>query len=858
MKKYFKDINQNYSLINLFKYAVILSTLLLIIDILNLPSKYLLADNMSLSLLITGSIILILILTALEFGLLDTLKLATINVIDKFSVIIMFSFIIYGSITPVYDLLYFDKLIGFIGIVCFLIIIIFTRSIYLKSKIEHVEKYTPNIVDLREIYNNNFTVEKDEPILVEEEEVNYDLLERKNIINQLYSAIIRSKPDGKFVISLEGEWGSGKTTIINNVKRKLKETKENLIIIDEFDPWSYSDQRSLFYHMFDIIIQKSGFKFSTLATRKMAKEISENIFGLQKSSRILKSFFKNQNNINILKNKINNYLKQCGKKVVFFIDNIDRIESDNIILLFKLVGNILDFNRVTYVLSFDNKRIKKIFDNDLSIDYQYLKKVIQMQIRVPEVSRKALSKLFKKCLNNLLIEYGENEENLNYYDCIIDFMCEQKIDVRDFKRFINSVISFVFSGSSYLNKRDMMIIEYIRLYNFPLYQQIHQNGVYFISHDKRKNKEAYAMSLRKEEFNRKAKKFFDELFSNKNNSEYIDILAEVFPYVDRYKNNNDLEYDGVYVPDGSYSNIVKTKRICSAKYFNLYFTNTENDFVLIGELIESFVDDLNQTEDFDSRMEVFNTLLNSIHSSYHKETFERFQFYIEDLKKDVLFDLVTILFDKIYKIDDFRAFIALTARSRVEVIIWELLQKINDAQYNEFLNSIENKYGKIEIISSILYWFRNDREGKNVEGRKEEMQSLYEEMGNYIIENKINIYDDLYYHPKNVWGLGKLYEENQKKFKNYIKRVVDEENIFKLIYDCITLPSGTEYKYSIRKENLENLITEEEIDNILEKTEPSTDDQQFIIDVYKTYKTDSTNSFGEEGIITERLKDLNP
>ena len=39
-----------------------------------------------------------------------------------------------------------------------------------------------------------------------------------------------------------------------------------------------------------------------------------------------------------------------GKKFVF-IDNIDRTEKDNVILLFKLVGSILDFERITYVLS---------------------------------------------------------------------------------------------------------------------------------------------------------------------------------------------------------------------------------------------------------------------------------------------------------------------------------------------------------------------------------------------------------------------------------------------------------------------------------------------------------------------------
>lgn len=87
----------------------------------------------------------------------------------------------------------------------------------------------------------------------------------------------------------------------------------------------------------------------------------------------------------------------------FFIDNIDRAECDSIILLFKLVGNVLDFERITYILSFDNYRINKIFDNELSIDYQYLKKIIQMQIRVPEMDQNVLNDLFKRCLHNLLI-----------------------------------------------------------------------------------------------------------------------------------------------------------------------------------------------------------------------------------------------------------------------------------------------------------------------------------------------------------------------------------------------------------------------------------------------------------------------
>lgn len=857
VKEYISDINQNYSLIKLTEYAVILSTVLLIIDLLNFPLKQLVVDNKSLSFLIAGAIIILLILKGIEFGLLDTLKLTTINIIDAFSVTMIFSCTIYLVIASFYDFLFLYKsvVLTIIGVIFFFIILF--RVIYLKNKEIEANKYTPNIFDLKEIYEGDFTSEEDQLILVREEEVNYDLLEREKIINQLYNAISQSKPDGKFVISLEGKWGSGKTTIINNVKKKLIKTKDNIIIIDEFDPWSYSDQRSLFYNMFDIIIKKSGLKYNSLAAKKMAEEISENIFGTQKSTRVLKTFFENRNDIVNLKNKINNYLRLCGKKVVFFIDNIDRIESDNIILLFKLVGNILDFNRVTYVLSFDNDRIRKIFNNDLNIDYKYLKKVIQMQIRVPEVNEKALNNLFKKSFNNLLIEYGEDQENLSYYDCIINFMCEQKIDVRDFKRFINSVISSVFSGSSYLNKRDLIIIKYVRLYNLPLYQEIYQNRIYFISHDKRQDIEAYSTSFNKEKFNQNAKKFFDELFSNENNSAFKNILAEVFPYVKKYNDNHDLEYDGISVPDGSYPDIIKNKRICSAKYFDLYFTNTINDFVLIGERVEGFVDKLNKTKDFITKKKIFSELLESVHYTYQKELFERIELYIEDLKEDVLFDLVTILFAKIYEIDDTSTMIfGLSARSRVEIIIWELLQKITEEEYDKFLDNIKDDYQKIEIISSILNWFNNDREGKNVEGRKEKMKSLYQEMGRDIIDNNISLYNDPYYFPKNIWGLARLYDEDQEEFKNYIKNITNKENIFRLIYDVISLSYGNKFRYSIRQENLENLTSEEYIDNILEEIEPSTPDQKFVLKVYENYTNNVTDRFGEKGIILDELKEI--
>lgn len=437
-------------------------------------------------------------------------------------------------------------------------------------------------------------------------------------------------------------------------------------------------------------------------------------------------------------------------------------------------------------------------------------------------------------------------------------MCQQNKDVRDFKRFINSVISIIYNGSNYLNKRDLMIIEYIRLYNLPLYQQIFQNRVYFISHDKITDSETYAMSFNIKHFNAKAKDYFKELFLEENHFSYIDILSEIFPYVKKYKNNQDLEYDGIYYSDGLYSDIVKNRRICSGKYFNLYFTNTVNEFLLIGNLAENFVVNLNQIEDFDSRIKIFDTFLKSVPPSYHKEMFERFQLYIEDLQENIAFDLVVILFKKINDIDNSPASFALDARKRVEVIICELLQQISDNQYNEYLTRIKHDYGKIETISSILYWFKDDREGKNIEGRVQLMQNIYEEMGNSIVNNCINIYDDSYYTQNNVWGLYKVYKDEPQKIKEYIKKVINEENIFRLLYDIIGVSYGHKIIYSIKRTNLETLTTEEDIDTILKNAKPISKDQQFTLDVYEKYKEGISDEWGEEGVVTNEFLNIKP
>ena len=79
-----------------------------------------------------------------------------------------------------------------------------------------------------------------------------DTLGRKNFAKELGKSILNIKADNGFVYGLEGEWGSGKTSILNMTVDYLEKNKsnENPIIIIRFNPWWFSGQNQLIKQFF--------------------------------------------------------------------------------------------------------------------------------------------------------------------------------------------------------------------------------------------------------------------------------------------------------------------------------------------------------------------------------------------------------------------------------------------------------------------------------------------------------------------------------------------------------------------------------------------------------------------------------
>lgn len=249
-------------------------------------------------------IVLFSIISFFELHLKDLIYLKVVNYFDCGIVIVFFSTIMY----LIYYLNFeFPVNIYKLYFLIVLIIINFGLLLFRNFHITHnkIEKYNTNIIDLKDAYDNKFPNSESNLYFIDESPVEYDMLDRNSIINEIYTNIKECKTEKQYVIGLTGEWGSGKTTILNNVKKLIKDYNDGeLIVIDSFDPWVYENKTAMFKAMFDAILSKIDLKFSIIQTNKYIDYLADTIFGYSKLEKFKFSRDREQE-INRIRNIIN-------------------------------------------------------------------------------------------------------------------------------------------------------------------------------------------------------------------------------------------------------------------------------------------------------------------------------------------------------------------------------------------------------------------------------------------------------------------------------------------------------------------------------------------------------------------------
>lgn len=335
--------------------------------------------------------------------------------------------------------------------------------------------------------DNEDRILPDEPIT----SMGQDKLQRKKFVVDLSKIILTlpSELTGSFTIGLNGSWGEGKTSVINLLIEKLKEStgfNDNFLLI-QFDPWCFGDEKAILNAFYDQLEKAfleqfifAGFKKS-IARYLMLISTGVSFLGFKFDihSPII-TFAKT-------KKQIENYIQKAGKKVLIIIDDIDRLQPDEMALVFKLVRNNTNFENAIFLLSFDTAIVEKALKEKCNIDRDFLEKIINKPIPLPEIEQQSIDDYILKEIKQLLkaidIPEDERAKLVNKFSNIYRITIKmQKLfrTIRVAKRYINSLYSSLPSVKSEVYLIDFLLLESLKLFHMGLYRDIWANPWYYI------------------------------------------------------------------------------------------------------------------------------------------------------------------------------------------------------------------------------------------------------------------------------------------------------------------------------------------------------------------------------------------
>lgn len=573
--------------------------------------------------------------------------------------------------------------------------------------------------------------------------LNDDKLNRGKFAESLAQAVLNHKKEHCLTISLNGKWGSGKTSIIKMVEDYWNQSNSDNIVV-HFNPWYFSNNDNLLFQFFNILSNISANEFTKHVNKDNLKKLGKSLINMTSFSLNfglgsvnidpeVNNALSDEETLLSLKDKISKDFRKLNNKVIIIIDDIDRLSDNEIKQIMMLVKSLADFPKVVYILSFDKDAVVgslknlKVYNPEM-----FLEKIIQIPIVVPEIRASQLDKLVIFYLNEFYKNYNADDETYkkDFFD-IYSYLRLFFDNLRDLYRYVN-VITFYFSVfKDNVNINDFMLILAIQLFEHKIYNKIKDNPSLFLVSSENQKDDV------KEDNKHKIQEII-KLRSKLSEGDMYNVLFKLFPKIRMYYRNIYLESQ---YPDWKYN-----FRICTSEFFYNYFTlNLEaedlsstsidglfnlNDAEKISEMFLEY-DKNNQTK------ELFDIIINRMRD-IPKENAQYFINSIIDIGDQLHVPLNTFFDKRIY----------------LSRILDDLLKKFhnNSERFNVLEKAIEDSenslYVAVEFLASQDFIYNKFNYKNN---RKDVSEALIDEIDLKKLEDIMLLKIKKWYETDKLW-----------------------------------------------------------------------------------------------------------
>lgn len=305
-----------------------------------------------------------------------------------------------------------------------------------------------------------------------------------NYRDALINIIKGSEP--RFTIGIFGGWGTGKTTLMKMMKKKLDDEGEVTVW---FNPWQFEKEKHLIIPLIQSLKLELETKYKNQVEQSILDKIGDIAFrfalsfkpeinlGITKISFDAEKFIEKgeeKKDFASLYFELNQTLKDITKnikkdRIVIFVDDLDRCLPDRALQVLESVKLFLDSEGYVFVLGLDRNIIEKCINKKYGKESgisgtDYIKKMIQLPFNLPGL-REDDVKTYVTCLKKELKETEVEDHVEEYIDIISKGM---EANPREIKRFINTFIltNQISSGETEPDKLIVLLIIQFRWEEF--------------------------------------------------------------------------------------------------------------------------------------------------------------------------------------------------------------------------------------------------------------------------------------------------------------------------------------------------------------------------------------------------------
>lgn len=446
-----------------------------------------------------------------------------------------------------------------------------------------------------------------------------DLLRRADFASHIADVLSELSPREGRVFAIRGGWGFGKSSLKYLVIERL-ESQEKAADWLDFNPWQWGDgnaiSRALFGQIADqlggdnskaaiaraealrrygailegasaplkkagesnaqissvltnasVIVAASAIGFDLPTVAMVAAALAGLSIVTSVIGRVLSLWGRDKSNepLDKVREALETRLGKLARPLIVFVDDIDRLEPDQIRLLIRQVKANANLPNIVFVLLFQPSIVERALDPVAHDNGRaFLEKIVQASFDLPAVPAYMVYRIFGEQVSQLAGGFA-NEANgfdeVRWGNAMVGCIQPRLRNIRDAQRLLSSIAVHMplhVSGSVFeVNIVDFLVLETLRVFEPDLHEALFQERALVLQ-------ERNAVNERRQEV---VKESVEQLLNKVPEERRLvarDTLKELFPPLE-------WALGGTHYDGGFRSQWLVAKRVCSSRYFPRYF-----------------------------------------------------------------------------------------------------------------------------------------------------------------------------------------------------------------------------------------------------------------------------------------------